>query len=48
MRKGRSRPENPKTPQDVLATIYRHLDIDTQAQYADFPGGHIRCCRQAK
>jgi len=30
--------ENPKTPQDVLATIYRHLDIDTQAQYADFSG----------
>jgi len=24
---------NPKTPQDVLATIYRHLGIDTEAQY---------------
>jgi len=24
---------NPKTPQDVLATVYRHLGIDTEAQY---------------
>lgn len=24
---------NPKTPQDVLATLYRHLGIDTEAQY---------------
>jgi hypothetical protein len=24
---------NPKTPQDVLATIYQHLGIDTEAQY---------------
>jgi hypothetical protein len=30
--------ENPKTPQDVLATVYRHLSIDTHAQYADFSG----------
>jgi uncharacterized protein (DUF1501 family) len=30
--------ENPKTPQDVLATIYRHLSIDTRAQYTDFSG----------
>ena len=27
--------ENPKTPQDVLATIYRHLGVDTHAQYLD-------------
>jgi hypothetical protein len=24
---------NPKTPQDVLATIYRHLGVDTKADY---------------
>jgi len=24
---------NPKTPQDVLATIYRHLGVDAEAQY---------------
>jgi hypothetical protein len=24
---------NPKTPQDVLATMYRHLGVDTEAQY---------------
>ncbi|MBM3982413.1 MAG: DUF1501 domain-containing protein [Planctomycetes bacterium] len=24
---------NPKTPQDVLATVYRHLGVDTEAQY---------------
>ena len=26
---------NPKTPQDVLATVYRHLGVDTGAQYMD-------------
>ncbi|MFN0196119.1 MAG: DUF1501 domain-containing protein [Planctomycetaceae bacterium] len=30
--------ENPKTPQDVLATIYRHLGIDTQRHYLDGSG----------
>jgi hypothetical protein len=25
---------NPKSPQDVLATIYRHLGVDSQAEYA--------------
>jgi uncharacterized protein (DUF1501 family) len=24
---------NPKTPQDVLATVYHHLGVDTEAQY---------------
>ena len=24
---------NPKSPQDVLATLYRHLGVDTEAQY---------------
>jgi hypothetical protein len=29
---------NPKTPQDVLATVYRHLGIDIQVQYTDNSG----------
>jgi hypothetical protein len=29
---------NPKTPQDVLATLYRHLGVDTTAQYTDSTG----------
>ncbi|MFN7581355.1 MAG: DUF1501 domain-containing protein, partial [Planctomyces sp.] len=29
---------NPKTPQDVLATVYRHLGVDTAASYLDFSG----------
>src|SRR5262245_40840882 len=29
---------NPKTPQDVLATMYRHLGIDTARQYVDNSG----------
>ena len=30
--------DNPKSPQDVLATMYRHLGIDTTAQYEDHTG----------
>lgn len=30
--------DNPKCPQDVLATIYRHLGVDTSAQYRDHAG----------
>ena len=29
---------NPKTPQDVLATMYRHLGIDTEMKYLDHNG----------
>jgi uncharacterized protein (DUF1501 family) len=29
---------NPKTPQDVLATVYRHLGVDTSVSYPDFSG----------
>jgi uncharacterized protein (DUF1501 family) len=32
---------NPKTPQDVLATLYRHLGIDTDAQYTNAAGRPI-------
>ena len=30
--------DNPKTPEDVLATVYRHLGVDTQVQYTDHTG----------
>jgi hypothetical protein len=30
--------ENPLTPQDLLATIYRHLGIDTETMIDDFSG----------
>ncbi len=30
--------DNPKLPHDVLATIYAHLGVDTQAKYADSSG----------
>lgn len=30
--------ENPKNPQDVLATMYRHLGIDTHTAYPDHAG----------
>jgi hypothetical protein len=32
---------NPKTPQDVLATLYRHLGIDTEKQYVNAAGRPI-------
>jgi hypothetical protein len=33
--------ENPKRPTDVLATLYRHLGVDTQATYLDHHGRPI-------
>jgi uncharacterized protein (DUF1501 family) len=36
--KGAEPADNPKTPQDVLATIYRHLGVDTKIQYTDHSG----------
>jgi len=32
---------NPKSPQDVLATLYRHLQIDTDKQYVNAAGRPI-------
>ena len=32
---------NPKTPQDVLALLYRHLGIDVAEQYANGTGRPI-------
>ncbi len=39
---------NPKTPQDVLATLYRHLGIDTQAQYLNSAGRPITVLPEGK
>jgi hypothetical protein len=36
--KGAEPDSSPKTPQDLLATMYRHLGIDTTTQYADHSG----------
>jgi len=30
--------DNPKSPQDVLATVYRHLGVDTSVKYLDHNG----------
>jgi hypothetical protein len=30
--------DTPKLPHDVLATIYRHLGVDTKVQYTDPTG----------
>ncbi len=32
---------NPKSPQDVLATLYRHLGVDTQKNYLNAAGRPI-------
>jgi hypothetical protein len=36
--KGEFPTERPYTPQDLLATIYRHLGIDPHATVRDFTG----------
>lgn len=36
--KGAYPKENPKTPQDVLATIYRHMGVDVTTEYLDHTG----------
>jgi hypothetical protein len=36
--KGALPKERPVRPQDVLATMYRHLGIDTRVKYASFSG----------
>ncbi len=36
--KGAFPKSNPKSPQDVLMTMYRHLGIDTEASYVDGSG----------
>ena len=39
--KGAFPKSNPKTPQDVLATVYQHLGIDTSRDYLDGSGRPI-------
>ena len=39
--KGAFPKDNPKTPQDVLATVYRHLGIDTHKSYVNNAGRPI-------
>jgi len=39
--KGAFPKSNPKTPQDVLATVYRHLGIDTETSYLNATGRPI-------
>jgi hypothetical protein len=39
--KGEFPSENPLTPQDLLATIYRHLGIDPQQEFFNFAGRPI-------
>lgn len=39
--KGAFPKDNPKTPQDVLATVYQHLGIDTGKHYLDHSGRPI-------
>ena len=40
--KGAFPKDNPKTPQDVLATIYAHLGIDTNKHYRNAAGRPIQ------
>ena len=40
--KGAYPKDNPKSPQDVLATVYRHLGVDIDAHYEDNTGRPIR------
>ena len=41
-RRGEYPAERPLTPQDLLATIYRHLGIDHRAEFPDLSGRPIR------
>jgi hypothetical protein len=36
--KGAYPKENPKSPVDVLATIYRHVGVDRTVEYSDLTG----------
>ena len=39
---------NPKTPQDVLATLYQHLGVDAEAQYPNGTGRPISVLPEGK
>lgn len=40
--------ENPTTPQDMLATVYRHLGIDSERMISDFSGRPIAILPEGK
>ncbi|MHC5544987.1 DUF1501 domain-containing protein, partial [Singulisphaera rosea] len=40
-RRGEFPVERPLSPRDLLATIYRHLDIDPRREFPDFAGRPI-------
>ncbi len=46
--KGAFPKSSPKTPQDVLATLYRHLGVDTEAQYLNGAGRPISVLPEGK
>jgi hypothetical protein len=46
--KGGEPRDNPKTPQDVLATIYRHLGVNTSIYYPDHSGRPIQVLPSGK
>ena len=46
-RRGEYPAERPLTPQDLLATIYRHLGIDHRSAFRDFTDRPSRSCTRA-
>ena len=46
--KGAFPKSNPKTPQDVLATVYRHLGVDTSASYLTTTGRPVQVLPSGK
>ena len=45
--KGALPKDHPLRPQDLLATMYRHLGIDTKINYNDYTGRRTPCCPSA-
>jgi len=46
--KGAFPKDNPKSPQDVLATMYRHLGVDVNAQYLNNSGRPFRVLQSGR
>ena len=40
--------DRPYTPQDMLATIYRHLGIDTSRAFVDFSGRPVHILNEGQ
>jgi hypothetical protein len=47
-RRGEYPAERPLTPQDLLATIYRHLQIDHRAEFRDHSGRPVAILPQGE